>query len=968
MPAQEPLRIRFDAFELDEDDARVLRAGQPVPLTPKAFAVLCTLARHPGRLVTKDELLDAVWGHKHISDSVLKTTISSLRSALADDPKQPRFIETASRRGYRFIASDCTLAATAAPLPLQHTGMQGLIGRRRELEALHRAWADAQAGQRKLVWLCGDAGVGKTTLIDTFAKALDGERVAFGQCIDQFGSGEAYLPVLDVLASLSRSDPSLAALMRGFAPAWLAQLPWLCDDAERQRLRESLSQASSDRMLRELGELLDEYTHQQPLLIVLEDMHWSDHATVRLIDYLARRRTPARLLLAGTFRLAELAISAHPMRALRHELRLQKLCEELVLDPFSESEVGDFLSARTQRADVSEDVARAVHARTEGLPLFVDTLVQDLQAQGLLEGSRIERARREDAGIEWEIPESLAAVVEKRLERLPADRQQLLEAASVCGSEFPIRVLAGVLERDIEEVAAACEQLAAREYWLRHVSIESDASGALDAKYAFRHSLYRDVLYKRCSALRRASLHRRVGEALERAASSKGISTVELATHFELGQQPHRAIPHYLTAIDNAIARFAPREAVALGARAMDLLPLLPQGSAELTLAAAMKHALACAQCYGMSSDAARAAYARVQELCDIPIESADMAWVMNGIALFRFGRGEYEEAKLLGERILSFASSHGDASLHVAACNVHSWVAAVQGRHGDSIGWGEEGIRSCEAAGASLETHRFFVDPVVILHGVLAVEYAQAGGFARALSHAGGAQARGRDIGHPMAQALAQRCSAIVDMRLHEPARVLERARFLIECGAKYGGAQPAALGRLLGGWAQAQLGDPAAGVAQIFDGIRRLQAMGIASIVQPQAWAAEALVLSGDLAAARTQVDEAMASAERLGEAAALPDLLRIEAELERRQSNEVRAHALLRRAVDLARSQGAEAAALDAQAALCELQSATPADFARLGELLAARDAAAQGEWFERAEQLHARAIADPSALHT
>src|SRR5215510_6256073 len=97
------LRVRFDDFELDEADARLKRAGTPVALAPKAFAVLCTLARQPGTLVTKDALLDAVWGHRHVSESVLKTTISEVRAALADDAKQPRYIETASRRGYRFI-------------------------------------------------------------------------------------------------------------------------------------------------------------------------------------------------------------------------------------------------------------------------------------------------------------------------------------------------------------------------------------------------------------------------------------------------------------------------------------------------------------------------------------------------------------------------------------------------------------------------------------------------------------------------------------------------------------------------------------------------------------------------------------------------------------------------------------------------------------------------------------------------
>jgi len=107
-------RLRFDRFELDEADARLTCAGEPVPLAPRPFAVLCTLARSPGMLVTKNALLDAVWGHRFVSDSVLKSAISEVRAALGDDPKQPRYIETVSRRGYRFIAAPVGVSSHSA--------------------------------------------------------------------------------------------------------------------------------------------------------------------------------------------------------------------------------------------------------------------------------------------------------------------------------------------------------------------------------------------------------------------------------------------------------------------------------------------------------------------------------------------------------------------------------------------------------------------------------------------------------------------------------------------------------------------------------------------------------------------------------------------------------------------------------------------------------------------------------------
>ena len=113
-------RVHFDRFELDEAEAQLMRGGEPVALAPKPFAVLCALARAPGCLVTKNALLDQVWGHRYVTESVLKTAISEVRAALDDDPKQPRYIATVSRRGYRFIAATAGATPRRAPAFERH--------------------------------------------------------------------------------------------------------------------------------------------------------------------------------------------------------------------------------------------------------------------------------------------------------------------------------------------------------------------------------------------------------------------------------------------------------------------------------------------------------------------------------------------------------------------------------------------------------------------------------------------------------------------------------------------------------------------------------------------------------------------------------------------------------------------------------------------------------------------------------
>ncbi len=156
-------RLRFDQYDLDEADARLMCAGEPVPLAPTPFAVLCTLARSPGMLVTKNAMLDAVWGHRCVTESTLKSAISEVRGALGDDPKQPRYIETVSRRGYRFIGAPASMSSQSVAA-VERKGAGG---------AGHPALVALTA-------LCrGDAAV--ADLIRAVAASLESERLDFNE-------------------------------------------------------------------------------------------------------------------------------------------------------------------------------------------------------------------------------------------------------------------------------------------------------------------------------------------------------------------------------------------------------------------------------------------------------------------------------------------------------------------------------------------------------------------------------------------------------------------------------------------------------------------------------------------------------------------------------------------------------------------------------------------------------------------
>ena len=434
------VRVRFGRFELDEANSSLLRDGKAVALAPTPFAVLCTLVRQPGTLLSKNALLDEVWGHQFVSDSVLKTVISELRTLLDDDARQPRFIETVSRRGYRFIATPIAVPATpaaqasAARIPAPQ--LPSFIARAEALSRLHRAWDAACNGTRSVVWVAGEPGIGKTMLIEHFVASLGDIACARGQCVEHYGTGEPYLPVLEALGRLCRTNDEVPALLRAVAPTWLLQLPWLSSAEERDGLRRELAGVSPYRMLREMGELIDRYTEARPLLLVTEDLHWSDRSTIQLIDYIARRRGSARLMWLSTFRTAEVVALDHPLNPVRQELRLHGLCEEIALDPFTEAEVADYVAERSPALAGDEAFVRALHERTDGVPLFVASVLAEVIARAAARDDLDAGAAAQFAGLA--VPENLTGIIDHYIASLGAEERALLSAAAVCGVEFRV--------------------------------------------------------------------------------------------------------------------------------------------------------------------------------------------------------------------------------------------------------------------------------------------------------------------------------------------------------------------------------------------------------------------------------------------------------------------------------------------------------------------------------------------------
>jgi DNA-binding winged helix-turn-helix (wHTH) protein len=576
---------RFKSFRLDTANQCLWCGEARADLTPKAFDVLRYLVEHAGQLVTSDELLEAIWPGTYINPEGLRKYIQEIRKVLGDRPDEPVFIETMPKRGYQFVAAVAEEGTAGLP-DLPSESAKRIVGREPALADLERCLDKAVRGERQIVFVTGEPGIGKTTLVDEFQRRAAGNlrslRVARGQCVEGYGGKEAYYPMLEALGQLCHGAgrDSIIDTLATQAPTWLVQFPALVKPEHRERLQREILGATRERMLREINEALEAFTSEKPVMFVLEDLQWVDDSTVDLISALARRRTPANLMLVGTYRPVDLIVLEHPLKKLKQDLHLHHLCREIALQPLEESAVAEYLAAELGGAAVPEGLAALVYRRTEGNPLFMVTVLQHMRERNLIaeEGGGL-RLVRPPEEIELIAPESLRQMIEMQVERMSSEEQRALEAASVAGVTFSTAVTVSAADMDVERFENLCEALSVRHQMVRLADPQEFPDGTASDRYEFAHVLYREVLYRRQSPVRRAKLHLRVGERLEVLYNQwVGEAAGELAHHFEQGKDWPRAIKYLQLAADTAGRRFEPQRALEILEHALELKNRLPEG------------------------------------------------------------------------------------------------------------------------------------------------------------------------------------------------------------------------------------------------------------------------------------------------------------------------------------------------------------------------------------------------------
>jgi len=812
-------------------------------LTPKAFAVLRYLVEHAGRLVTQEELLEAVWPETHVQPEVLKSRIFEVRSALGDRPKTPRFIETLPRRGYRFIAMvhESLTAAHALPAPPAHGQ---LVGREGILETLRACLHRALRSQRQLVFVTGEPGIGKTALVDAFQHQatadVPGLRLARGQCLEGYGGMEAYYPMLEALGQLGRGagGDAVVQTLATHAPTWLVQFPALLTRAHRDTLQRELQGATRERMLRELAELLEVLTAARPLLLVFEDLQWVDHATVDLLAALARRRAPAQLLVVGTYRPGDLAMGQPPLRALTQELQGHQLCHDLALEPLSAADVAAYLAAAAAGAPLPEGLAGLVSRHSAGNPLFMRAVLDHLTQQGLL-------AREPDgwqlrvpiAALAVGVPESVRQMLDAQIGHLRPEEQRLLEVASVAGTVFTASVCAAAADQEPEDFEARCETLARQQHLVRASGPHQVLpDGSLAPCYAFVHALYREVCYGRQAPGRRATLHRRLGERMEVVfATQLPDVAAELAYHFEAGAAWARAVTYLRLVADTAEQRYAYREAATTLRRALALVPHLPETpertQQSLTLHIALGAALLMTK--GPAAPEVEHTYTQARALCQQVGEPSQLVSVLFGLWRFYLARAQCHRARELGDTLLGLAQPADDPALAVVAHYALGATWFSLGALPAARLHLEAGIARYTPDQRRAPVFRTGLDLGVACQFYAAITLWLLGYPTQALARLHEALALAQELSHPYSLAYARCWAAMVSQLRRDVPAVHKQAEAVVTLSTEQGFPQLAAIGTIVRGWALAMQGQGEEGLAQIRQGITSCRATGAAVTV---------------------------------------------------------------------------------------------------------------------------------------
>ena len=852
------------------------------------------------------------------------------------------------------------------------------VARQREMQRLDGFLARATIGQAQVAFVTGEAGSGKTAMLQEFgrhAEDVHADLVAVsGKCSAYTGIGDPYLPFREILelltgdiearatvGTISRETarrlwqmlPATVQILVENGPALIdtflsrgalvararaygaGRADWL---KSLEDLLERKPPSSSVYTGLQQSDLFEQYTRvlqalaqERALILLLDDLQWADPGSISLLFHLGRNLAGSRILIVGAYRPEQVSLEKdgerHPLEPLVNEFG-RDFGDITVNADLAEGKqfIDAYLASEPSR--LGQSFRQMLWRQTRGQPLFTIELLRGLQERGDLvkdeQGFWIE-----GPSLDWEtLPARVEAAIRERISRMPEALRRVLAVASVEGEEFTAEVVAAVRNTSDE---AVLEQLST-ELDRKHRLVRADSiqrvHGRALSRFRFRHILFQKYLYGGLDEVERVHLHEQVGTALEglyATPEGAGSTALELARHFQEAGVVEKAIHYLHRAGDAAVRLCAYSEGSAHLHRALALLRSQPESPERARLELALQLSLGRAGRADILGPDWQGAVTRARELCAQTGQVSELSLVLGEQATLHYVRGEYQEARELGEEVLSLAEESGDPLL----------VALGHWR----LGFVRFGLGQFAASRVELGHVLTFYRPqihhqaFVLLHGVDAGLSAMTydacclwclGYPEQALRLSQEALVLAHQFGHAFSLAdVLSYGGAVLDKMRRDARSMREHAEELVRVSEGMGGATFVVSGACHLGDALAQLGQVQEGIAQLEEGLAQRQSRGSYCTISGMVGSlAEAHALAGHPEQGMLTLDEAFAFVEKSGERHWEAELHRLRAELLLAQGQEAEAETSLHKAIDVARRQQAKSWELRATVVLSRL----------------------------------------------
>lgn len=804
---------------------------------------------------------------------------------------RPHFITAARGLGAppELATTPEPLSPTSTLLPPALTTANQFVLKAAELAQLQTRLERVLAGQSQIVFVTGEAGSGKTSLLLEFAKRAQGRHrgvvVAGGSCNAFSGAGDPYLPFRDAMSLLlgdaegqwaNAVTATSAAFVKGLLPhlahslltcgpdvvdvlapahlllqqanvaqatgakEWPGQLRQLIT---QQRAR--TTQPAPKQLFEQIRLVLETLAKQQPLLLLLDDLQWADTASLNLLFHLGQRLSDGRLLLVGAFRPSEIhgwhgreegGNEPHPLLLVRNELQRRFGELEISLDQASPATGRAFVDALldTESNRLEEAFRRQLFERTKGYPLFTRELLRTLQERGHL--------TQDEAGhwvvaapLDWTtLPTRVEAVIEQRIRRLPQLCQETLKVASIIGEEFPAEVVARVLDERPQPVIHRLSDLLTNRYRL----LTSGGVRRLGAQrlslYKFQHVLFQNYLYATMDESERSYLHEAVGHTMAALYGEDEelltATAVQLAHHFQKAGLPAKTLPYLLLAGKRAMQLSAYENAIAHFEQGLALLPLTPPSAdrdgQELAFLVALGTALVTAR--GNAVALVGETFRRALALAERRGDREQQALALFNLWRFYSDRADYGQCNAVANQLLQLATHSDNAAVRLTADHVLWTMSLYAGDFMRARHHAEQGI-----AWYRPELHHSLTaahaghDPGMCCRVFAAYALWYLGYPDQARQRSQDAVDLARQVAHPFSLCMALTLGAEVHLLCRQPNVAQAYLEEALTLAQMHGFTSWLELGAIFQGWAWVQIGQAEAGIHRMLYGLDANRAM---------------------------------------------------------------------------------------------------------------------------------------------